>query len=168
MEAVGDPETHMPSVYIETTVPSYYHETRRTAEAIAWRAVTRRWWDSYRHAYQLCTSRFVLAELMDAPATKRARALRMLAGVSILEEPPELENVASFYVEQRAMPAEAAGDAYHLAMASLHKLDFLLTWNCRHLANANKIRHLTILNGRLGLPLPVLTTPQLLLPEEAS
>jgi len=156
----------MPSVYIETTVPSYYWETRRTIEALTWRSFTRRWWDNHRHRYQLYTSRFVITELTEAPRPKRTSGLRLLAGVPVLAEPPELEAVASFYVEQHAMPAEAAGDAYHLALASLHKLDFLLTWNCQHLANANKVRHLTVLNARLGLPLPVITTPQLLLPEE--
>jgi hypothetical protein len=66
------------------------------------------------------------------------------------------------------MPKEAEGDAYHLAMASLHKMDFLLTWNCQHLANANKVRHLTVLNTRLGLPMPVITTPLTLIREENS
>lgn len=112
------------------------------------------------------TSRFVLAELAAAPPTKARRAETLLRGVSILEEPTELEHVAEFYVRHRAMPAEAAGDAYHLAMASLHRIDFLLTWNCRHLANANKIRHLGVLNGRLGLPVPIITTPFMLMPEE--
>jgi len=66
------------------------------------------------------------------------------------------------------MPAEAAGDAYHLAFACLQKVDFLLTWNCKHLANANKVQHLTVLNGRLGLPTPVITTPLTLMPENTS
>src|SRR5688500_5840723 len=154
------------TVYIETTIPSCYHETRRSAILVAWRAATRKWWDQHRQDYQLCTSRFVLAELGDAPRAKSAAGLRLLRDVTILAEPPELKTVADYYMEQRAMPAEAGGDAYHLAMASLHKMDFLLTWNCRHLANANKIRHLTVLNGRLGLPMPVITTPLTLIPEE--
>ena len=66
------------------------------------------------------------------------------------------------------MPAEAGGDAVHLALASMHSIDFLLTWNCRHLANANKIQHLTVLNARLGLHVPVITTPLTLMPEDES
>ena len=54
----------------------------------------------------------------------------------------------------------------HLAIASMHSVDFLLTWNCRHLANANKVQHVAVLNGRLGLHVPVITTPMLLMPEE--
>ena len=54
----------------------------------------------------------------------------------------------------------------HLALASMHSMDFLLTWNCHHLANANKIQHMAVLNGRLRLHLPVITTPLTLIPEE--
>lgn len=156
----------MPTVYVETTIPSYYHETRRSIQVAAWRGATRTWWDQYRDGFDLVVSRFVLAELARAPATKGRRALALVESLPILEEPPELSTVAEFYVSNRAMPLSAAGDAYHLAMASLHRVDFLLTWNCRHLANANKIRHLTVLNGRLGLSTPVITTPLTLLPEE--
>jgi hypothetical protein len=157
----------MPTVYVETTVPSYYHETRRSPEIIAWRNATRRWWDHYRDRYELVVSRFVLVELSMAPASKAKKALALVGGLPVLKEPPELEAVAEYYVDHRAMPADAAGDAYHLAIASLHRVEFLLTWNCRHLANANKIRHLTVLNGRLGLPTPIITTPLTLLPENA-
>ena len=52
-----------------------------------------------------------------------------------------------------------------LAMASMHRVEFLLTWNINHLANANKTRHLSVLNARLGLPVPIITTPITLLPE---
>ncbi|MCK4342902.1 MAG: type II toxin-antitoxin system VapC family toxin [Phycisphaerae bacterium] len=156
----------IPSVYIETTIPSYYHETRRSALVQAWRTITRRWWDEYRHGYLLYTSRLVLAELQQAPQTKARAALALLENVVILDEPKELKAVADYYVEQRAMPAGASGDAFHLALASLQKMDFLLTWNCQHLANANKVRHLTVLNGRLGLAMPVITTPLNLIPED--
>lgn len=63
------------------------------------------------------------------------------------------------YVRNRLMPAEAGGDAFHLAMASVHAIDFLLTWNCRHLANANKMEHLRVINTRMGLSVPIVTTP---------
>jgi hypothetical protein len=154
------------TVYIKTTIPSYYYETRQTPEAIAWREATRRWWDGHRSAYELVTSRYVLGELALAPIPKRDQGTRLISSALVLPEPEELELVANYYIEHRAMPEEAAGDAYHLALASLHRLDFLLTWNCRHLANANKIRHLTVLNGRLGLPMPIVTTPLTLMPEE--
>ncbi len=155
----------MPSVYIETTIPSYYFETRRTAKAIAWREATQRWWDKHRQAYELRTSRLVVREPSAAPARKAERCLRLIKEVEILEPPLSLRDVIEYYVEQRLMPANATADAGHLAMASLHKVDFLLTWNCRHLANANKFEHIRVINSRLGLYVPTITTPELLLPE---
>ena len=93
--------------------------------------------------------------------------MRLLEGISLLDDLPGLEEVVEYYVQHRLMPRDAGGDAAHLALASLHHMDFQLTWNCRHLANANKIQHLTVLNGRLGLPVPIITTPLTLIPEEA-
>jgi hypothetical protein len=63
------------------------------------------------------------------------------------------------------MPAEARGDAFHLALASVHAMDALLTWNVRHLANPRKVGHLTIINRRLGLPTPVICTPGVFMEE---
>jgi predicted nucleic acid-binding protein len=156
----------MPSVYIETTVPSYYHETRSSPQVSAWRYVTRQWWDHHRRRYELYTSRFVLAELARARAPKAGRARTLLKNVAVLDEPPGLEEVVGYYIEHKLMPAEAGGDAVHLALASMHSMDFLLTWNCRYLANANKIQHVAVLNGRLRLHVPVITTPLSLMPEE--
>lgn len=158
----------MPSVYIETTIPSYLFESRTTAQAVAWQAVTRDWWDRCRNGFELYTSRFVLAELSRAPATKARAAIEALEGVRVVDEPTGLSDVVEYYIEHRLMPAEAGGDAAHLALASMHSIDFLLTWNCRHLANANKIQHLTVLNARLGLHVPVVTTPLTLMPEDES
>ncbi len=156
----------MPSVYVETTIPSFYYETRADESVKAWRNATRQWWDNHRVAYNLHSSRFVVDELSQSPAAKAARMLAMLEPVPLLAEPAELADVIAFYVEHRLMPADAVGDAAHLALASLHSMDFLLTWNCRHLANANKIRHINVVNGRLGLRTPVITTPLNLMPEE--
>jgi hypothetical protein len=156
----------MPSVYVETTVPSYYYERRTTPQVVAWCEVTREWWDHHRHAYDLYTSRFVLAELARAPGAKARSAQSLLRGIEIVEEPPGLEEVVAYYIEQKLMPAQAGGDAVHMALASMLSMDFLLTWNCRHLANANKMQHLAVLNARLRLHVPIVTTPLTLKPEE--
>jgi hypothetical protein len=154
------------TVYIETTIPSYYYETRRTSSAIAWCEATRRWWDRYRTDFILVTSKYVLAELGMAPPAKRIRMLDLMKQVSVVEDPPGLNDVVAYYIEHSMMPADAQGDAAHLALASMYSVDFLLTWNCRHLANVNKIQHIEVLNGRLGLSSPVITTPLTLLSED--
>src|SRR5438046_1656211 len=126
----------MQSVYIETSIPSFYFETRTTAAAVVWRTATRRWWDLRRRQFRLVTSEAVVAELARAPAEKSVPGLEMLGGIDLLEPPQGIDQVVAFYIDNHLMPAEAAGDATHLAYASMHGIDILLTWNCHHLANA--------------------------------
>jgi hypothetical protein len=135
---------------------------------VAWRMATREWWDHYSASFELYTSKYVLAELGFAPPAKARRARAMLRHVQLLEEPAGFFDVVACYVEHHLMPAGAQGDAAHLALASMCRMDYLLTWNCRHLANANKMRHLAVINGRLGLSVPLVTTPLYLLPEGIS
>jgi hypothetical protein len=92
-------------------------------------------------------------------------AQSLLRVVPVLPDPDGLMELAGYYIEHQLMPEGAGGDAVHLAFATLTNCDFLLTWNRKHLANANKLRHLQVLNQRLGLPVPVLTTPLNLMPE---
>jgi hypothetical protein len=157
----------MRSVYIETTIPSFYFDDRQTPEAMAWRQATRVWWDRFRQDFRLVTSSFVIDELEGAPNPKRDLALTLMTGVESLTLPDGLADVIATYTDHQLVPKDATGDAAHLAMASLHNIDFLLTWNIRHLANANKFQHLRVINGRLGLSVPTITTPLMLMPEDA-
>ena len=140
---------------------------RRSPTIIAWRQATRQWWDRYRGSYSLCTSAYVLEELERTPGPRAALALELVKDLPLLELPSRLDEVVEAYIRNQLMPRDARGDAAHLAMVSLHSIDFLLTWNCRHLANANKIEHLRVINTRLKLTVPVLTTPMTLVPEGA-
>jgi predicted nucleic acid-binding protein len=157
----------MASAYIETTIPSFYFETRTSARIAAWRAATRAWWSTDRSRYQLSTSTFVLNELAMAPTRKSASCLALLDGVRVLPEHAKIQQVVREYIRRKLMHADAVGDAAHLAMCSLYGIDFLLTWNCRHLANANKVPHIRAVNERLGLFVPTLTTPFELIAEDA-
>lgn len=148
-----------PTVYIETTVPSYYFETRTSQGARAWRSETRAWWRQDSSRFHLVTSSVTLFELARAPQPKRLSATRLMVGVELLPEVEQIRELRSAYIESLSMPDEAAGDADHLAFASAYRVDFLLTWNCRHLANANKFRQLGVVNARFGLPLPIIVTP---------
>ena len=75
----------------------------------------------------------------------------------------DIRDVVDFYIQHRVMPNDPVGDALHLALASFHKFDYLLTWNCEHLANANKFGHIRRVNALLGLHVPALVTPQQLI-----
>ena len=146
-------------VYIETTIPSFYHEMRTEPEMIARRNWTRQWWDIQREHYQLVTSLAVIEELERGDYPNKQQVLGLLADVPILGMPLELIDIVDTYVRRKLMPADTKGDALHLAITSFHGCDFLLTWNCKHLANANKFAHIRRINTLLGLFVPTLTTP---------
>ncbi len=146
-------------VYVETTIPSFYHETRPDPEIVARRTWTRQWWSTANEKYDLATSVGVLNELNNGPPDRSQEWLDLLAGLPLLPVSPAVMDVVDIYVSRRLMPNDPLGDALHVALASFHKCDFLVTWNCRHLANANKFAHLRRLNAILGLFTPALVTP---------
>lgn len=140
-------------IYIETTIPSFYFEARRNAECISRRNWTRRWWDEHRHEHQLVTSLMVRDELSEPtyPESKRRSALALLAELPVLDLNARIDEIVDAYVENLLMPQQPVADAIHLALASFHRCDVLLTWNCTHLANPNKFRHIHSINRRLKL-----------------
>lgn len=156
----------MKTVYIETSIPSFYYETRTEPEMIARKNWTREWWDKHRNQYNIVTSNGVIAELQEGEYPSQQDALNLLSPVSKLDVPDEIADIIDAYISNHLMPRERLGDALHLAIASFHKCDFLLTWNCSHIANANKFEHIRIINTRLGLFVPALITPIELLEED--
>jgi len=146
-------------VYIETTIPSFYHTKRAAAEMVARRNWTREWWDQRRHCYELVTSAAVLEELMEADDPQRTEMVEMMHEVTVLGEQAAVYEIVETYIERHVMPDDPTGDALHLAFASFFKCDHLVTWNCKHLANASKFPHIRVVNTALGLFVPSLVTP---------
>jgi hypothetical protein len=146
-------------VYIETTIPSFYYEVRTEPEMIARRNWTRDWWDSRRQAYQLVTSVAVIDELQAGAFPNQDQALALLIDISLVPVEPAIIEIVETYIQRMVMSPDPTGDALHLALASCHKCDFLLTWNVQHLANANKFSHIRRINALLGLFTPALVTP---------
>jgi len=155
-----------PRIYIEMTIPSFYFDTRSDPEATARRNWTQHWWDLKRTAYRLETSVAILDELKRGDYAKKNDVLSLMEGIPVLTIDPAILEIVETYIRRALMPADPTGDALHLAMASYHKCDFLLTWNCKHLANASKFRHIQRVNALLGLYVPSLVTPLELLDEE--
>ncbi|MGI9183209.1 MAG: type II toxin-antitoxin system VapC family toxin [Longimicrobiaceae bacterium] len=148
-----------PRVYVETTIPSFYHEKRTEPAIVARRDWTHEWWSDAAEAYELVTSAAVLNELMEGIPENSARRLDLVRDLPLLPIEPAIEEIVESYIRHKLMPADPGGDALHLALASYHKCDFLVTWNCRHLANANKFGHIRRVNTMLGLFVPLLVTP---------
>ena len=146
-------------VYIETTIPSFYQEVRTEPEMIARRNWTREWWNNQREHYQLVSSIAVIEELERGDYPNKEKILNLVADIPLLSINTEIHDIVETYIKRKLMPADILGDALHLAIASFHGCDFLLTWNCKHLANANKFSHIRRLNTLLGLYVPALITP---------
>jgi hypothetical protein len=152
------------SVYLDSTIFSFYCDKR--PNSLQRQQITADWWETQRKYYDNYTSFFVIKEVSNPvyPQWEEVTALAKL--IPVLEETPEVRGIVKAYLENKLMPVDDAGDAAHLAIASYYSIDFLLTWNCIHLANANKIEHIRRINMRLGLFTPDLITPEQLFMEE--
>jgi len=146
-------------IYIETSIPSFYFTERKSPDAIARKNWTRQWWEEYSSHFTLLTSTAVIYELRQGKNNITVDRINLLKDIELLEITQEIEELTAIYIEKKVMPNDPAGDALHLALASFHKTDVLLTWNCRHIANPNKFNHIRMINYELGLPTPILTTP---------
>jgi hypothetical protein len=149
----------METVYIETTIPSLYFDDRTDAKTVARREWTRNWWDNHRLRYRLVTGAPVIEELSKGNHLRKTEKLGLMEGMEVLPVTETAVRAVEVYIERYVMPRDPAGDAAHLALASVHKCDYLLTWNCAHLANASKAGHIRMVNTLLGLHVPQLVTP---------
>jgi predicted nucleic acid-binding protein len=145
--------------YIETTIPSFYHEVRSEPSMVARRDWTRRWFDVAVISDRIVSSVAVLDELRRGDFPGRGDCLAMLDTIEMLELDDPVFEIVEAYLANKLMPSDPFGDALHLALASHHRCDFLVTWNCLHLANANKFGQIRRINGILGLFTPELVTP---------
>jgi hypothetical protein len=148
-----------PTVYIETTIPSFCHETRKDHESLARKAWTEEWWKYHRMRYECFSSLATLNELRRGSHPERQAKIDMVSDLPRLNINDSVEEIVEIYISNTLMPSDQLGDALHLALASYYKIDFLLTWNCVHLANANKQLHIRRINERLRLFTPELVTP---------
>lgn len=155
------------SVYIETTIPSAFVTRRTDPGSLHRREVTRQWWQEQLSLFEPWTSENVVLELQQGNWPGQAEAVSLMEPLTRLPVDEEVLAIAQRYIAERLVPADLAGDAAHLAIACVHEMDFLLTWNIRHLANPNKTDHLTIINRRLGLLTPAIVTPEMLWLEDA-
>jgi predicted nucleic acid-binding protein len=149
-----------PRVYVETTIPSFYHDLRPEAAIVERRHWTRVWWSRAAEKYELITSSTVLAELAAGTSSRVPLRMKLLTGLPVLFPDAAVVAIVQEYIRHKLMPSKPPEDALHLALASYHRCDFIVTWNCKHLANANKFTHLRSINQSLGLYVPRLVTPK--------
>lgn len=151
----------MPTLYIETTIPSYLvAKPSRDIVVVAHQQLTREWWDNERRSYDMLISQVVLEEIRRGDPEMAEKRIEILQGIPILEANEAVEKLAQRYFESLKFPAKALRDAFHLAYVVAYEIDFLATWNCTHLANASILFQLSRLNKEWGYETPIICTPE--------
>lgn len=150
----------MDTVYIETSIVSHATAWPSSNPAIAvLQDQAKRWMNEQRPLYDVITSQFVIDEAGMGDPDAAARRLEMLDGIPVLPVNPDAETVADEIVSQSMMPASARIDALHVAAAALAGVQYLLTQNCRHIANAHELPRIYRLLDELGLSGVLICTP---------
>jgi len=154
----------MARVYIETTFVSYLTARPSRDLVIAGhQQITHDWWDTRRGSYELCASLLVLQEAQAGDAQAAKERLEVLATMTMLETKNEALALAKEPVQAGALPATADDDALHIAVAATQGVGYLLTWNCRHMANAVMRPLIESVCANKGYKAPIICTPEELL-----
>jgi hypothetical protein len=156
----------MESVYIETSVVSYL-VARTPARTVAhqWHVWTADWWRLRRPFFECVISEEVLREAAAGDPKASRQRLEALSTLTVLSRTRAVDELAEMFLSSGAMPAKAKADAVHLAVATSHRVNYLLTWNCKHLANAEILLRLRPLAEQRGYRLPEVCRPLQLMGE---
>ncbi|HRU05506.1 MAG TPA: type II toxin-antitoxin system VapC family toxin [Candidatus Brocadiia bacterium] len=150
----------MKTVYIETSVVSYLTALpARDLLAAAWQNATFHWWQVQRPRFELFTSQLVLDEAAQGHPEAAGRRLDSLAGIPLLPMPDPVTELATALLREGALPDKATDDALHVAVAAYHGVDYLLTWNCRHIDNAEMKPVMRSVCAVMGHTCPEICTP---------
>ena len=153
-------------VYIETSLVGYL--TARPSNNLILMAnlgITQEWWDTRRDQFTLYISQVVLEEVARGDAEMANRRLEILRDFPLLEVNESVQSLATQFLTKSNLPAKASDDALHIAVATLYGLDYLLTWSCKHIANAQIQKKLAQISIEAGYELPTICTPYELMGE---
>lgn len=148
-------------IYIESTIPSYVvARPARDLLQAARQQITRDWWELRREEHELFSSQVVLREVASGDTAMAQLRLEVLQGIPLLQVTLEALELAHTVLTSGILPVTAEADATHIALASVHRMDVLLSWNCRHIANAAIQVGLRRFAESAGFSLPVICTPE--------
>lgn len=154
----------METVYLETTVISYLVALpSRDLVVAAHQQISRDWWERRRSAFRCVVSQVVLDEIAAGDQSEATKRLEIVKPLGVLEASSDAEALAQAIVSAGALPDKAVRDAAHIAVATAHGIQYLLTWNCRHLANAQIAGRVRKVCSGLGFNMPMICTPEELL-----
>ncbi len=151
----------MATLYIETSIISYLRQRPSSQVVMAARQLlTHQWWGEERGNYELVTSQYVLDEASAGDAVLASERLQSLDGILLLPLDPQIGVIAKEIISRAILPPRASIDALHIAMVAHHRIEYLLTWNCRHIANAKILPRIRDVLTDLGIPIPIICTPE--------
>ncbi|HQZ66529.1 MAG TPA: type II toxin-antitoxin system VapC family toxin [Planctomycetaceae bacterium] len=157
----------MKTVYVESSIISFLR-ARPSGHVIsaARQLITRRWWDEERGNYQLVISQYVIDEISKGNQDRVRERLDAIVDIPVVELPDDIANLAEEMISAALLPPKARVDALHICVASIQRLDYLLTWNCTHIANARILPRVEAFLSERGHLLPLVCTPEELLDDE--
>ncbi|HKR62595.1 MAG TPA: type II toxin-antitoxin system VapC family toxin [Thermoanaerobaculia bacterium] len=148
-------------LYVETSVISYLTARfSRDVVSLAHQQLTREWWERARMEFELYASRLVVAEAQLGDGEAAAARLAVLEPITLLAETVESRSLARKLLAAGGLPAKASSDALHIAVATVHGMDYLVTWNCKHIANARMLKFVIETCLTAGFEPPVICTPE--------
>jgi hypothetical protein len=149
-----------PTVYVETTIPSYLTAwASRDLIRAAHQQITREWW-ARRERFDLYSSRLVVQECQAGDAQAAADRLAALAGIPLLEQGADVAELAEALIRGVPLPQKAVADSLHIATAAVHGMQYLLTWNCTHIANVELRPQIEAACRAAGFEPPLICTPE--------
>jgi predicted nucleic acid-binding protein len=149
------------SIYLETSVVGAYLDNGEPFR----RDLTIRWWEREMSEYRTVVSRLVSRELERIPEPHRTAYLKLVAPLEQVELTEEATILAEGYISRGIFHRKYIGDAVHVAVASFHKIDYLVTWNFGHLANVRRQARIRLFNTAAGFFVPQIVTPEFLVSE---
>ena len=156
----------MESVYVETTFISYLvARTSRDLLVAAHQQITQEWWANRRGEFECSVSQVVIDEASVGDPTEVQKRLAIIGGLPTLDVTEDARSLARAIMAAGILPPHAFPDAAHVAVSAVHAVDYLLTWNCKHLANAQIARRIALVCAKLGHSMPIICTPEELMGE---
>jgi hypothetical protein len=151
----------LPSVYLETTIPSYLAARDSSdVRTLAKQQITREWWDLRRSDFDLFISEFVVVEAQAGDVEAAAKRMELLSGIRLLEVSVAADQIARTLANELSFPEKANADAAHLAVCVVNGVDFLLTWNFTHIANAAFRPKIEEVCDSFGYDCPIICSPE--------
>ena len=153
-----------PKVYIETTIPSYLTAfPSRDIVICAHQQLTKEWWLEARENFETFISEAVIEEIRQGDVSASEKRMSMVSGLTVLSLNDDVRELVHFYDSKLGLPKKAKTDILHIAFAVSYEMDYMLTWNCAHLANGGVMRKLLDLNEFINRYTPLIVTPEELL-----